>query len=429
MTATEYAAPTPPATMDTSRMEAFSDGVLAIIITIMVLELRVPHGVTLASLRPLAPVFASYILSFVYIGIYWNNHHHMLHVTKRVEGGILWANLHLLFWLSLVPFVTGWMGENHFAPAPTATYGMVLLMAAIAYWILQRRIITIQGSDSLLARAVGRDLKGKLSPLFYIVAIPSAFVNGWIAGALYVAVAIMWLVPDRRIERVLSARTGALVLLAGVALTACDDGVGVAGVGGQTGASVRFVNATGGAIDLTSNGQVIPGDGHILAGATSSCVDVTANAGLGIRETGAPSDLPGFAPTFAVGGRYTVIVFPGLSGATQVATLSGTFTPAVGRSGLRIFDALSSADVYDVYVTAPGAPLGLAGAAGLSSGTGTAFFDVAAGTSQIRLTFAATQAVAVDAGNVTLVAGDSPTLVLVSPAGTSTASILRAPPC
>jgi uncharacterized membrane protein len=198
-----------PAPMDTGRLEAFSDGVLAIIITIMVLELRAPHGVTFASLRPLTPVLASYILSFVYIGIYWSNHHHMLHVTKRVEGGILWANLHLLFWLSLVPFVTGWMGENHFAPAPTATYGIVLLMAAIAYWILQRRIITVQGSDSLLAHAVGRDLKGKLSPVFYVIAIPAAFVHQWIAGALYVAVAILWLVPDRRIERALSGQRSA----------------------------------------------------------------------------------------------------------------------------------------------------------------------------------------------------------------------------
>ncbi|MFI5257077.1 MAG: TMEM175 family protein [Gemmatimonadales bacterium] len=188
----------------TSRLEAFSDGVLAIIITIMVLELRVPHGVTLAALRPLAPVLASYVLSFVYLGIYWNNHHHMLHVTRGVEGGILWANLHLLFWLSLVPFVTAWMGENQFASAPTATYGFVLLMAGVAYWLLQRRIIATQGPRSLLARAVGRDLKGKLSPVLYVVAIPMAFVNRWVAGALYVAVAAMWLVPDRRIERVLA---------------------------------------------------------------------------------------------------------------------------------------------------------------------------------------------------------------------------------
>jgi uncharacterized membrane protein len=193
-----------PAMLDTGRLEAFSDGVLAIIITIMVLELRAPHEVTIAALRPLIPVLASYILSFIYIGIYWNNHHHMLQVTPRIEGGVLWANLHLLFWLSLVPFVTAWMGENHFASLPTATYGVVLLMAAIAYYILQRRIIAVQGADSLLARAVGRDLKGKLSPLFYIAAILVAFVNQWIADALYVTVALWWLIPDRRIERALA---------------------------------------------------------------------------------------------------------------------------------------------------------------------------------------------------------------------------------
>jgi uncharacterized membrane protein len=191
--------------MRTTRLEAFSDGVLAIIITIMVLELRVPHGAELAALRPLWPVFVSYVLSFIYIGIYWNNHHHMLHVCGRVTGGILWANLHLLFWLSLVPFVTGWMGENHFAPLPTAAYGVVLLLAAVAYWILQRTIIRHQGADSVLARAVGRDVKGKLSPVFYMLAIPSAFVRPWIAGALYVAVALMWLLPDRRIERIVAA--------------------------------------------------------------------------------------------------------------------------------------------------------------------------------------------------------------------------------
>jgi uncharacterized membrane protein len=191
--------------MRTTRLEAFSDGVLAIIITIMVLELRVPHEAELAALGPLWPVFVSYVLSFIYLGIYWNNHHHMLHVSGDVTGGILWANLHLLFWLSLVPFVTGWMGENHFAPLPTAAYGVVLLLAAGAYWILQRTIIRHQGADSVLARAVGRDLKGKLSPLFYMLAIPSAFVRPWIAGALYVAVALMWLLPDRRIERVVAA--------------------------------------------------------------------------------------------------------------------------------------------------------------------------------------------------------------------------------
>ena len=190
--------------MGTNRLEAFSDGVLAIIITIMVLELKVPHGADFTALWPLLPVFLSYLLSFIYIGIYWNNHHHMLHAAKRVNGAILWANLHLLFWLSLVPFVTGWMGENHFAPAPTALYGVVLLMAAIAYWILQRTIMAEHGRDSVLAVAVGSDLKGKLSPLLYLIAIPSAFVHQWIAGALYVLVALMWLVPDRRIERVIS---------------------------------------------------------------------------------------------------------------------------------------------------------------------------------------------------------------------------------
>jgi len=193
-------------TMDTGRMEAFSDGVLAIIITIMVLELKVPHGADLPALWPLLPVFLSYVLSFVYLGIYWNNHHHMLQVTPRVRGSILWANLHLLFWLSLIPFVTGWMGENNFAPAPTALYGVILLMAALAYWILQRAIIAEQGVTSLLAAAVGRDLKGKLSPVLYAIAIPSAFVHEWVAGGLYVLVALIWLIPDRRIERALAGR-------------------------------------------------------------------------------------------------------------------------------------------------------------------------------------------------------------------------------
>ncbi len=187
--------------MGKDRLEAFSDGVLAIIITIMVLELKVPHGAELAALLPLLPVFLSYVLSFVYLGIYWNNHHHMLHITQHVSGGILWANLHLLFWLSLIPFVTGWMGENHFAPAPIALYGVVLLMAAIAYWLLQRTIIAQQGRDSLLAVVVGNDLKGKISPVLYAIAIPSAFFQAWIAGALYVLVALLWLIPDRRIER------------------------------------------------------------------------------------------------------------------------------------------------------------------------------------------------------------------------------------
>ena len=191
--------------MNTTRLEAFSDGVLAIIITIMVLELRVPHGGTLAELQPLAPVLASYVLSFVYIGIYWANHHHMLHLVHRVEGAMLWANLHLLFWLSLVPFTTAWVGENHFAPTPMAVYGLVLLMAAIAYFLLQRSIIAVQGPESSLRRALGKDWKGKLSPLFYLAAIPLAYVNRWLSAAFYVAVALLWLVPDRRIERVIPA--------------------------------------------------------------------------------------------------------------------------------------------------------------------------------------------------------------------------------
>jgi TMEM175 potassium channel family protein len=196
--------------MGKGRLEAFSDGVLAIIITIMVLELKVPHGDDIAALRPLIPVFLSYLLSFVYIGIYWNNHHHMLHATHSVSGGILWANLHLLFWLSLVPVATGWMGENHFAPAPTAVYGVPLLMAAIAYWLLQRAILAKQGHESLLAVAVGKDFKGKLSPALYVAAIPLAFVSPWIAGAIYVGVALIWLVPDRRIERVLQTKNGSV---------------------------------------------------------------------------------------------------------------------------------------------------------------------------------------------------------------------------
>jgi uncharacterized membrane protein len=192
--------------MGKNRMEAFSDGVLAIIITIMVLEMKVPHGVDLAALQPLLPVFFSYVLSFVYLAIYWNNHHHMLHVTEHVSGAILWANLHLLFWLSLFPFVTGWMGENHFATMPTALYGVVLFMAAVAYFILQQAIIARHGRESVLARAVGRDLKGKLSPVIYVIAIFTAFVLPWLAQALYVLVAAMWLVPDRRIEHALAAR-------------------------------------------------------------------------------------------------------------------------------------------------------------------------------------------------------------------------------
>jgi TMEM175 potassium channel family protein len=190
--------------MGTGRLEAFSDGVIAIIITIMVLELRVPHDVTLEALRPLLPVLLSYILSFVYLGIYWNNHHHMLHVTSSVGGAMLWANLHLLFWLSLVPFVTGWMGENHFAPLPTATYGVVLLMSAIAYYILARVIVAREGADSILARALGADWKGRLSPVAYLIAIPAAFVHPAISGVLYVGMALIWLVPDRRIERMIA---------------------------------------------------------------------------------------------------------------------------------------------------------------------------------------------------------------------------------
>lgn len=187
--------------MGKNRLEAFSDGVLAIIITIMVLELKVPHGTDLAALRPLLPVFLSYVLSFVYIGIYWNNHHHMWHLVHRVNGGILWANLHLLFWLSLVPFVTGWMGENHFTSVPTALYGVVLLMAAVAYTILQTAIIATEGPDSPLARVLGKDGKGKLSLALYVVAIPCAFLAPWIARALFAAVAVIWLIPDLRIER------------------------------------------------------------------------------------------------------------------------------------------------------------------------------------------------------------------------------------
>jgi uncharacterized membrane protein len=194
--------------METNRLEAFSDGVLAIIITIMVLEMRTPHGAELSALRELWPVLLSYVLSFVYLGIYWNNHHHMLAVTGRVSGTVLWANLHLLFWLSLVPFVTGWMGETHFAPAPTAVYGMVLLMAAIAYYVLQGRILSVEGNDSILARAIGSDWKGKISPVLYAVAIPSAFLHEAVAGGIYVLVALIWLIPDRRIERALADAEG-----------------------------------------------------------------------------------------------------------------------------------------------------------------------------------------------------------------------------
>src|SRR5580765_7404171 len=182
--------------MGKSRLEAFSDGVIAIIITIMVLEMKVPHGDSLEALLPLVPVFLSYVLSFVYVGIYWTNHHHMLHACTRVSGAVLWANLHLLFWLSLFPFVTGWMGENHFAPAPSAFYGLILLMAAIAYWILQQVIIASEGSGSVLKKAVGRDWKGKLSPVLYVVGIGASLWSSWVAQALYVFVALLWLVPD-----------------------------------------------------------------------------------------------------------------------------------------------------------------------------------------------------------------------------------------
>ena len=189
--------------MGKGRLEAFSDGVLAILITIMVLELKVPHGEGLEAVTPLVPVFLSYVLSFVYLGIYWNNHHHMLHTCRKVTGSILWANLYLLFWLSLIPFVTGWMGENHFAALPSALYGVVLLMAAIAYWILQRTIIASQGPDSLLKKAVGGDWKGNLSPVIYVIAIVAAFRTQWIAQILYTLVAVIWLIPDRRIEKAL----------------------------------------------------------------------------------------------------------------------------------------------------------------------------------------------------------------------------------
>src|SRR5436189_2177546 len=194
------------ARMKTTRLEAFSDGVLAIIITIMVLELKVPHAVELTALKPVLPVFLSYVLSFIYLGIYWNNHHHLFQVARQVGGGILWANLHLLFWLSLFPFMTAWMGENHLASIPTAVYGLVLLLAAIAYYVLERAIIAKEGRDSLLAQAIGRDWKGKLSPVLYFAAIPLAFVSPWIASGIYVFVALLWLIPDPRIERKLEER-------------------------------------------------------------------------------------------------------------------------------------------------------------------------------------------------------------------------------
>lgn len=190
--------------MKKGRLEAFSDGVIAIIITIMVLELKVPHSEDLNGLIPLIPVFLSYVLSFIYLGIYWNNHHHLIHAAERITGGVLWANLHLLFWLSLVPFVTSWMGESHFAPAPTALYGFILLMAAIAYWILQNQLVLVNETTSVLATALGKDFKGKISPVLYMIAIPSAFLIEWLSGFIYVMVAFMWLIPDKRLERVLN---------------------------------------------------------------------------------------------------------------------------------------------------------------------------------------------------------------------------------
>jgi len=189
--------------MGKNRLEAFSDGVLAIIITIMVLEMKVPHDHSIAALQPLIPVFLSYVLSFIYVGIYWNNHHHMLHAAGKVSGGVLWANLHLLFWLSLMPFATGWMGENHFSALPAAIYGVVLLMAGVAYWILARTIIATDGRDALLAKAIGRDRKGNLSVVLYAVAIPLAFVASWLAISIYVLVALMWVIPDKRIEKMM----------------------------------------------------------------------------------------------------------------------------------------------------------------------------------------------------------------------------------
>jgi uncharacterized membrane protein len=190
--------------MSTGRLEAFSDGVIAIIITIMVLEMKVPHGSRLEDLRPLLPVFLSYVLSFFYVGIYWNNHHHMLHACAAVTGAILWANLYLLFWLSLFPFTTGWMGENHFTAMPTVLYGVVLLMAAMAYFLLQRTIIRSQGQDSILKKAIGRDWKGRLSPILYILAILAALRSPWMAQAILVIAALVWLIPDRRIEKLLA---------------------------------------------------------------------------------------------------------------------------------------------------------------------------------------------------------------------------------
>jgi len=187
--------------MQKGRLEAFSDGVIAVIITIMVLEMKVPHGEDPSALAPLIPVFLSYVLSYIYVGIYWNNHHHMLHAARTINGPILWANLHLLFWLSLIPFVTGWMGENHFAVIPVASYGFILLMSALAYYVLSRCLIKHEGKESLLGSAVGTDFKGRISVVIYVAAILLCFVNRWIALGLYYFVALLWLIPDRRIER------------------------------------------------------------------------------------------------------------------------------------------------------------------------------------------------------------------------------------
>jgi uncharacterized membrane protein len=187
--------------MTKARLEAFSDGVIAILITIMVLELHVPHEANWAALGPLVPIFLTYVLSFVFLGIYWNNHHHMLHAADRISGRVMWANLHLLFWLSLIPFVTGWMGQNHVAPNPSAAYGVVMLCAAIAYYILAHSLVAAQGPNSRLARALGRDRKGKISVVLWAIGIGLAFVNAWMAVAIYVGVALMWLVPDKRIEK------------------------------------------------------------------------------------------------------------------------------------------------------------------------------------------------------------------------------------
>jgi uncharacterized membrane protein len=192
--------------MGKGRLEAFSDGVIAIIITIMVLEMKVPHGDSLDALLPLVPVFLSYVLSFVYVGIYWNNHHHMLHASGKISGSVLWANLHLLFWLSLFPFATGWMGENHFSAMPSAFYGVVLLMAALAYLVLQQTIIATEGPGSMLKSAIGGDWKGKVSPFLYLLAIASTFFVQWLAQAIYILAALLWLVPDRRIERALQQK-------------------------------------------------------------------------------------------------------------------------------------------------------------------------------------------------------------------------------